>query len=147
MDLLERVQRRTMQMIKVLEHLSFNDKLKELGLFCLEKGKLQGGLIAAFQYLKGSYRKEGESLFVQANSDRTRSNGFKLKEDRFRLYARMKFLTVRVVKHWNRLPIEIVDAPSLEALKAMLYVVLRKWSPGLLDVSLPMAGGLKPDDL
>jgi len=47
-------------------------------------------------------------------------NGFKLAEGRFRLDIRNKFLTVRVVRHWNRLSSEVVDAPSLEALKAKL---------------------------
>ncbi|KFR01062.1 hypothetical protein Y956_01798, partial [Nipponia nippon] len=47
-------------------------------------------------------------------------NGFKLKESRFRLNIRKKFFTVRVVRHWHRLPRGAVDAPSLEAFKARL---------------------------
>ena len=65
----------------------------------------------AFQYLKGAYKKDGDKLFSKACCNRTRGNGFKLKEGRFRLNTKKKFFTMRVVKHWNRLPREVVDAP------------------------------------
>ena len=73
-----------------------------------------------FQYLKGVYKQEGYQLFRRVDSDRTRGNGFKLKEGKSRLHIRGKFVTERVVRCWHRLPREAVDAPSVEVLKARL---------------------------
>ena len=79
---------------------------------------MQGDLIAAFQYLNGSYKIEEDRLFSRVCGDRTRGNGFKLGEGRFRLCIRKKSFSVRVVRRWSRLPSVVVDAPSLETLKA-----------------------------
>ncbi|PKU43605.1 reverse hypothetical protein [Limosa lapponica baueri] len=98
MDLLEQVQRRATKVIRGPGHLSYEDRLRELGLFSLEKRRLQGDLIAAFQYLKRAYKKAGEGHFIRASSDRMKGNGFKMEEGRFRLDIRKKFFTMRISK-------------------------------------------------
>jgi len=120
--MLEQVQRRVIKNIRGLEHLFCEDRRRE---FSLEKTRLWGDLLAAFQYLRGAYRKDGDNLLSKACYNRTRSNGFKLKEGRFRLDIRKKFFTMRVLKHRNGLPREVVEAPSLGTLKIRLNGALR----------------------
>jgi len=69
---------------------------------------------------EGAYRKAGEGFLIRDCSDRTMDNGSNLEECRFRADIRKKFFTVRVVRHWHRLPTEVVDAPSLEVFKTRL---------------------------
>ena len=94
----------------------------------------------AFQCLKGSYRKEGDRLFSRVCGDRTRGNGFKLKECRFRLDMSEKSFTVRVVRCWHRLPSDVVDTPFLETFKARLDQALGSLMQ--LWMSLCIAGEL-----
>ena len=80
---MEQVQRDT-KVIRGLEHLSYEEKLRGLGFFSLEK-RLLGDLFVAFQYLRGAHKQEVSQLFSQVDSERTGGNGFKLKEERLRL--------------------------------------------------------------
>ena len=73
---MERVQRRATKMIRRLDLLPYKDRLRKLGLFSLEKRRLQGHLVAAFQYLKEDYKLKGNQLSTRVDSDRIRGNGF-----------------------------------------------------------------------
>ena len=77
MDLLEHTRRRATKLIQGMEHLPCKDRLRELGLFSLEKRRLQGDHIAAFQYLKEAARRKGTDSLGRSVVIR---NGFKLKE-------------------------------------------------------------------
>jgi len=111
-------------MIRGLEHLSYEERLRELGLLRMEKRRLQGELIAAFQYLNGAYKIDGHKLFSRACCGRTRGSSFKLKEGRFRLDLGRKFFTVRVVNRRHKLPREVVDASYLETFKVRLDIAV-----------------------
>jgi len=111
--LLERVQRRAMRMMRGLEHCSYEERLRELGLFSLEK--TERNLVNAYKYLQGGCREDGARLFT--------------------VVPRKNFFTLRVTEQWNRLPRRAVESP-LEIFKIRLDEVLCS----LLQVNLLWQG-------
>ncbi|TRZ21120.1 hypothetical protein HGM15179_005981 [Zosterops borbonicus] len=95
-------------MIMGAEHLTYEKRLKELGLFNLEKRKLRGELINVCQCLKGGCQEDGARLCSVLPSNRKRGQGQKLMHSKCHLNMRKNLFSVKVTKYWNKLHKEIV---------------------------------------
>ena len=117
-DLIEGVQRRFTKLIIGCRGLSYNERLKFLGLPSLEYRRMRGDLIEVFKILHGCYDyTTTSSLFELSDGSSTRGHNFKLKKKRVCTNLYNKFFTNRVINTWNNLLNETVNAPSVNAFK------------------------------
>jgi len=124
-EVLECVQRRATRLVKGLEDKVCKEWLTERGLFGEEEAEVRYKDEALYNYLKGGCNEAGVGLFSQVAGDQTRGNDLKLHQGSFRLDIRKYFFTERVIWHWNRLPREVVESPSLEVFEKHVDVALQ----------------------
>ncbi|KAJ7426857.1 hypothetical protein WISP_11889 [Willisornis vidua] len=120
MELLECIQSGAMKMIWELKHLLYEERLRDLDLFSLDKRWLRGDLINAFKYLEEQCQEDEARLCLVVLSNRRRGNGQKLMHSKFQLNKMKNFFPVWVTK----LPREFGDSPPLETFKNHLDGVL-----------------------
>jgi ribonuclease P/MRP protein subunit RPP40 len=117
---LEKVQRRATKLIQGMKQLSYEERMHKLGLFSLEKRRLRGDLIEAFKILNGFENIDEMQFFERAITQHLRGNSQKLYKQTATRTCRATFFSQRVIEGWNKLPDEVITAPSVQAFKDRL---------------------------
>ncbi|XP_048853901.1 uncharacterized protein LOC125721830 isoform X1 [Brienomyrus brachyistius] len=121
---LEKVERRATKMIPGLRGMSYEERLLELNLFSLKQRRLRGDMIQVYKILTGLDAVQANSYFSISLNTRTRGHRWKLAGEHFKLDLRKHFFTQRVVRVWNTLPDNVVQAESLGSFKSELDKIL-----------------------
>ena len=121
---MERVQRLATRMIPGLKHVEYEERLKTLNLYSMERRRLRGDLIETFKIVHGLIGISRDALFDLAPQVGTRGHQLKLKKPCSRLQLRANFFGVRVINAWNKLPNDLVNLETVDGFKRMLD---RKW--------------------
>ena len=114
---------KAVKLMRGLEHKSYGERLRELGLFSLEKA--QGRPYRSPQLPERRLWQGGGWPLLPRDSDRTGGNGHKLHQGRFRLGIRKSFVSERAMREWHSLPWEVMESLSLEVFKKCVDVALR----------------------
>lgn len=118
--IIENVQRRATRLVKSIQHLSYPERLRSLGLPSLEYRRDRADLIQVYKILHDIDKVDKDKLFTRSTYTSTRGHSLKLFKKRFRLQIRANFFSNRVVENWNSLSEDIVNTPSLNAFKSRL---------------------------
>lgn len=118
--LLEGVQKRVSKLVPKLKNLSYEARIKELGLTTLEDRRTRGDIIETFKMLKGISNVDYRQFFTIDNSRRLRGHTLKLIKPRVNSKLRLQFFSQRVITLWNRLPQSVIDAESVNTFKNRL---------------------------
>ena len=116
-DMLERVQRRATKLVPSLRRLSYEDRLKQLNMYSLERRSMRGDMIQVYKMFNGLDDVDVNDFFCLDHSNRTRGHNFKIKKQNSRLDVRKNFFSNRVVTEWNDLPHSVVNSTSSLLLK------------------------------
>ena len=117
---LERVQRRATKLVKCISKLSYQDRLRYLGLYSLERRRKRGDLIETFKILSKLDDTDPDLFFERSRTTHLRGHSMKLFKKRSSTTARRNFFSQRVVDDWNGLPEEVVEATSVDSFKRRL---------------------------
>lgn len=130
-----KAQKRARKIIRGFENMTYD--VGTIIITKMEETRLKGDLMR-LQIQKKSYRKDGNLLFSVPTENKTRSNGLKLQQERFRLHNRKNFPPMSMVKYWNWLPRQIVESSLIKVFTCKL----KKCSSGMFwtGVILPEAG-------
>ena len=145
--LIEGVQRRATKLINYLKDKPYDERLRELKLPSLYYRRLRGDLIETYKYTHDMYTTAHKPFTLDSNIYNTRGHNYKLSKQRCNKNTRKHFFSLRITNHWNNLPYNVVNAPSLNAFKSRLDIALSSYHYKLNpDFNRPVAQNLQARD-
>ncbi len=117
---MERIQRLATRMVKGMRELPYEDRLRRLHIFSLERRRIRGDLILAYNIFNGRFDMPQAEFFEALAGRDLRGHGFKLRHRSFRLLWRKAAFYVRFPISWNKFPMEMVNAPTFDTFKRLL---------------------------